>query len=206
MPANRPRWWLAAAVLAAGVSMPLQSAFAVKGKTWEMSLGLASRHIGTTTKKESGAPDSMGLPMGHLGVQYHAAFRKWFISPWFRYAPEAMVFETVPGSEVAKSAMTFGLPLLLNAGKSFDVAFGPTLELFTVRGTGSGTQILRNGESENAFYQPMKSATTTSVGLQLSTGWQIKDFRTTFDLLLAAPFSSKRRATTLALGGAYVWN
>lgn len=206
MPANKPRCWIAGACLAVGLCMPMQNAFAVKGKTWELSLGLTSRHLGTTTKKETGAPDSMGLPMGHLGAQYHMAIRKWFISPWFRYAPEAMVFETVPGSRVAKSSMTFGLPLLLNAGKSFDFSFGPTIDMFTVRGTGSGTQTLRNGESEDAFYQPSKSVTATSVGLQLSTGWQFKDVRTTFDLLLAAPFSSKRRATSLALGGAYVWN
>jgi hypothetical protein len=182
------------------------AALAVKGKTFEFSLGLTARHMGTTTKKENGAVDSMGLQMGHVGFQYHRAIRKWFVSPWFRYTPEALVLDSVSGSVARKSAMLFGLPALFNFGKSFDTSFGPTIEMFTVRGGGSGTQTLRNGESEDAFFQPSKSVTSTNIGLQLAAGWQRGDFRGTFDLLLTSPFSNARRATSLAVGGAYVWN
>ncbi len=102
--------------------------------------------------------------------------------------------------------MLFGVPLLFNIGKSFDASLGPTVEMFTVRGSGSGTQTLRNGESENSFFQPSKSVTSTNVGVQLATGWQRGDFRGTLDLLLTSPLSNDRRATSLALGGAYVLN
>lgn len=200
----RPR--ILGIVIAVSSGMAAESAMAIKGKTFELSLGLTARHMGTTTKQATGAVDSMGLQMGHVGFQYHQAIRKWFLSPWFRYTPEMLVLDSVSGSVAKKSAMLFGLPALFNAAKSFDASFGPTVEMFTVRGGGSGTQTLRNGESEDAFFQPSKSVTSTNVGLQLAAGWQRGDFRGTFDLLLTSPFSSARRATSLALGGAYVWN
>ena len=171
----------------------------------EGSTGITAHRIGQTTNSDSGSASSVGASSGHVAVQYHHPFRSVLLSPYLRYSPESLGASKSRGSTAKTSTLTLALPVTFYFGAAWDFGLGPNISRRTVRGTGGSTQTLPNAGTEEDFFTPSKSVTSTTSGIQFVIGWQRDSIRGTLDILIDAPLSQTRKATSIALSGAYVW-
>jgi hypothetical protein len=178
------------------------SAVAAKAKSLEFGVSGMSYQMMRMTTGSGGKRNTMGTSFYHFHLQYHAVFGRSLISPWIHYMPEALHSVKSTSKSSLASVLAVGLPWTKNFGKSLDFGTGPVMLNYSV--TGSGTEVLNNGEGTATFLQPTESVSATTFAWQIGSAWTWRQFRTGADLLVHGPFSSTKRSFSLMLTAAWV--
>lgn len=181
------------------------SCFGARPNSVEAGLSWMSYQMMSLTTSSSGKKDTFGTSFYHLALQYHQPVSRIFWSPWLRYMPEDLHSVKSPNKSSKTSILAIGTPLTWNYSGYVDFSSGPLLSRYTVRGYGSGAEILNNGEGTSEFFQPDTSRTATSLAWQFGAGWTFDRFRATTDILVYGLLSSKKRTFSSMLTGCYVF-
>lgn len=179
-------------------------AIAAKAKSLEVGISGTSYQMMRLTTGAGGKRNTMGTSFYHLHLQYHVPVGRQMVSPWLNYMPESIHAIESSSKSSQASLLALGIPWTRNLGKSMDVATGPVILQYTVRGTGSGTETLNNGEGSTTFFQPEETVSATSFAWQLGSAWTWRRLRTGVDLLIHGPLSNTKRSFSLMLTAAWV--
>lgn len=177
--------------------------FSFTTNTYSVGLGYYSMNAnGKTTSSATGSANAMGTTFFPFFFGYfYEVSASFFVVPQIQYSLMPRSGE----DGVKSSIMKLDLPLGGNIGQGpdFDWQFGPSIEMYTVKGPG-GTKVLNNGSSTSTFARPGRSVTARTLSFKSGLGYTIQSWRTSFDIYWAAALSEKRSISYLLSVG-YLW-